>query len=68
MSGGKRSAEQKELKQDVSNTSFVKEQILVSAKYQHRRDLLNALLQDGESYSLETIDKKIEDYMKGPVR
>lgn len=48
--------------------TFSKEQILESAKYSNRRDLINALLVDGESYTFETVDKKIEDFMKGKVK
>ena len=47
---------------------FTKEQVLASGKYQHRRDLLNALLKDGENYTIESVDGLIEMFMKGQVK
>lgn len=46
---------------------FTKEQILSSAKYRSRRDLLCALLKDGETYSAVEIEKMMENFMKGKV-
>ncbi len=47
---------------------FSKEQILASAKYSKRRDLVDALLKDNEKYTLETVDNMIEKFMKGKVK
>lgn len=47
---------------------FSKEQILASARYANRRDLVDALLDEKESYTLETVDNMIENYMKGQVK
>lgn len=47
---------------------FSKEQILASALYANRRDLVDALLDENESYTLETVDNMIENYMKGRVK
>lgn len=47
---------------------FTKEQILASAKYRNRRDLVNALLVDGENYTLEKVNEKMNDFMKGQVK
>lgn len=47
---------------------FTKEQILASAKYQNRRDLINALFKNGESYTMEVIDRMIDNFMKEKVR
>ena len=47
---------------------FSKEQILASARYANRRDLVDALLDEKESYTLETVDNMIENYMKGRVK
>lgn len=46
---------------------FLKAQLLRSARYQTRRDLLGALLKDGVRYTLEEADSAIENYMKGKV-
>lgn len=49
-------------------TSYTKEQILSADKYRNRRDLVNALLVDGKSYTMAAVDKKIADFMKGKVK
>lgn len=51
-----------------SEQKFSKEQIVTSKKYESRRDLLNALLIDGETYTVETVEQMIEKYMKGQVK
>lgn len=58
--------EKEEKKQ--SATRFTKEQILSSKKYRDSRDLLQAVLEDSGTYSLEEVEKKIEDYRKGKVK
>ncbi|MBP3542680.1 MAG: hypothetical protein J6J86_00470 [Lachnospiraceae bacterium] len=58
--------EKEEKKQSVSR--FTKEQILSSKKYRDSRDLLQAVLEDSSTYSLEEVEKKIEDYRKGKVK
>lgn len=52
----------------AKETAFGKEQILASAKYKGRHDLLDALLVDGKSYTAKEVDEKIERYMKGKVK
>ncbi|MFA9376230.1 MAG: hypothetical protein ACERKZ_05675 [Lachnotalea sp.] len=47
---------------------FTKEQILNSKKYVHLKDLVNVLLLDSESYTLDEVDTKISDFMKGKVK
>lgn len=47
---------------------FGKEQILASARYANRRDLVDALLENGKKYTTKDIDKKIEEFMKGTVK
>lgn len=47
---------------------FSKEQIAASKKYESRKDLINALLTDGETYTLKDADEKIEKYLKGRVK
>ena len=46
---------------------FTKEQILASEKYANRRDVLGAILTDGE-YTLEKVDSLLEKFMKGKVK
>lgn len=47
---------------------FSKEQILASARYANRRDLVDALLDKDKSYTFETVDNMIEKYKKGQVK
>lgn len=46
---------------------FYREQILASAWYAGRRDLLSALLQDGVAYTRKSVDGILKNYMKGQV-
>lgn len=48
--------------------TFRKEQLLKSKKYEEKRDLLNALLETGQEYTLETVDELIEKFMKEGVK
>lgn len=48
--------------------TFSKAQLLISEKYQGRRDLLAALLEDGKTYTTAQADAAIDNYMKGKVR
>jgi hypothetical protein len=47
---------------------FSKAQIIGSKKYFTRRDLLNAILEDGREYTLSEVDKKIDSFMKKAVK
>lgn len=46
---------------------FTKQQIVNSKKFKDNVDLLNALLKDDKLYTLEEVNKTIEDFMKGKV-
>lgn len=47
---------------------FSKRKVLTLKRYANRRDLLSALLKDGENYTLEQVDNLISDFMKGKVK
>lgn len=53
---------------EKAEQEFGKEQILTSARYANRRDLVDALLEDGKKCTVKDIDKKIEEFMKGTVK
>jgi hypothetical protein len=59
-------AEAVEVKQ-VSHT-FSKEQLLASDRYDGKKDIVNALLETGKEYTVETVDGLVEKYMKGKVK
>ncbi|MEQ6357884.1 hypothetical protein ABNX05_25130 [Lysinibacillus sp. M3] len=44
---------------------FTKEQIVKSNKYMARRDALNALLDDGKTYSFTEVDEILKKFDKG---
>lgn len=46
---------------------FTREQILSSKRYADKRDLISALLEENKMYTLEMIDKLIDEFMKGRV-
>lgn len=48
--------------------AFTKEQILSAKKFRHRQDVLNVVLKDGGSYSLQDVDDLIAKFMKEKVK
>lgn len=52
----------------VKTVKYSKESLIRSDRYMKRRDLLGALLKDGERYTLEEVDAKLNNYMKGKVK
>lgn len=57
-----------ELKGKVQGrVTFPKDKLLQSKKYANRKDILNSVLDDGEEYTFEEADKKMNEYMKGKV-
>ncbi len=48
--------------------TFTKQQLLASNRYRHQRDLLEALLQDGGTYSLAEVDARINKFLKEKVK
>ena len=49
-------------------SKYSKEQILASARFANRRDLVDALLDEDKSYTMKTVDNLVEKYMKGQVK
>lgn len=52
----------------VEKMKFTKQQILEAKKYANRKDLVGALLEEGENYSLSEVDAAISDFMKRKVK
>lgn len=46
---------------------FSKRQLLSSKRFRDRRDILEALIREGELYTVEDVEGKINRYMKGKV-
>lgn len=51
----------------AEGAAYTKEQLLGSAKYANRRDLIRTLLDDGKTYTLDKVDGLIGNFMKGKV-
>ena len=48
--------------------AYSKEQLSRSQKYANSKDLISALLNDGETYTLDQVHKLNANYKKGKVR
>lgn len=59
---------EKEVKKEKQVVKFTKSQLVNSERYLDHVDLLNALLDEKETYSLSEVDEKIEKYKKGKVK
>ena len=47
---------------------YKKSALIKSDRYLNRKDLIGAILSDDKLYSLEEVDKAIEDYFKRSVK
>lgn len=54
------------IKRDVPK--FTKTQILASARYSNRKDVLGVLLDEQTSYTFDDVDKLLDKFMKGTVK
>lgn len=51
-----------------SNSKFSKEQMLASATFANRRDLLTVLLDDGKQYTTAEVEKIMDDWLNKGVK
>ena len=58
--------EVQENKPEIAET-FKKENLMSSARYLEKRDIINALLEDDREYTLSEVDGLVEKFMKGKV-
>lgn len=47
---------------------FSKEQLLAANHFRDRRDILQALLDENETYTIKAVEANINHYMKGKVK
>ena len=47
---------------------FLKEQLTGSERFRDRKDVLNALLEEDQKYTIGEAERLIEKYMKGKVK
>lgn len=57
----------KQKKATTPEPVFSKEQLLASNRFQDRRDLLEALLDEKKTYTMKAVEETITNYMKGKV-
>lgn len=57
-----------EVKPQVFADVFTKQQLAESKRYKKKGDLLEALLENGKTYTIAQVDKIIGDYLKKEVR
>ena len=57
-----------DIKPQVFADVFTKQQLAESKRYKKKRDLLEALLENGKTYTIAQVDKIIGDYLKKEVR
>lgn len=54
--------------QGEDEPKFTKEQLLNSKKYSNSKDILTALLTEGESYTHSEVSRITEEFMKGDIK
>lgn len=54
-------------KAKTTENRFTKSQVLASKKLNYSKDLINAILEDNKTYTLEEVETEINKYLKGEV-
>lgn len=57
----------KKISKTNSETAYTKEQILSSAEFSHRKDILGALIMDDEIITKSEAKNRLDKFMKGKV-
>lgn len=52
----------------VVEAEFSRQQLVASEKYSKRRDLVEALLDEGKKYTITEVDRRVDKFMKGQVK
>lgn len=60
--------EEKKEKGEKKEPTFSKEQLLLSERFRERRDMIAALLHNGEQYTIKEAEERMEQYRKGKVK
>ncbi len=60
--------EEKRNEAESREALFSKGQLMSSSRFLDRRDLLEALLDEKELYTIKAVEKKIQKYMKGRIK
>lgn len=54
-------------KTEDNNVKHTKESIMSSSRYSDYKDVINILLDKDTEYSIDEVDKMIDDFLKGEV-
>nr|DAI40705.1 MAG TPA: hypothetical protein [Caudoviricetes sp.] len=54
-------------KKNETNTSFTKEQLYSSKKYEMQKDILGVMLEDNKEYTFDEVDNLIKEFLKREV-
>ncbi len=54
-------------KKSETNTSFTKEQLYGSKKYEMQKDILGVMLEDNKEYTFDEVDNLIKEFLKREV-
>lgn len=58
---------EKQQSKEIATFKFSKQQLVASKRYSLHRDVLNALLVDGQVYTFDEVGRKLNDFLKGKV-
>ncbi len=68
MAKSKDNAAAVERRDEPDEQKFTRGQVLSSARYRNRRDVVSALLEDGRMYTIAEVDRMVDEFMKGKVK
>lgn len=54
-------------KKNETNTSFTKEQLYSSKKYEMQKDIIGVMLDEGKEYTFDEVDNLIKEFLKKEV-
>lgn len=54
-------------KKNETNTSFTKEQLYSSKKYEMQKDILGVMLEKDKEYTFDEVDNLIKEFLKREV-
>ena len=55
-------------KKNETNTSFTKEQLYSSKKYEMQKDIIGVMLEEDKEYSFDEVDNIIKEFLKREVK
>ena len=54
-------------KKNETNTSFTKEQLYNSKKYEMQKDIIGVMLEEDKEYTFDEVDNLIKEFLKREV-